>query len=61
MHKGYPMCPQSDLGVNLCLFQGELIWLLGFAISRRRIVSHAMMMALNHAPPAANPPIMSLK
>jgi hypothetical protein len=42
------------------LFQGELAWPLRFAISRRRIASHAVMTALNHAPPAANPPTTSL-
>ena len=56
---GKPHVPAIDVQSER-LSKGVLAWPLWLATSRRRIVSQPVMTALNHAPPAANPPITSL-
>jgi hypothetical protein len=56
---GKPHVPAIDVQSER-LFKDVLAWPLWLAISRRRIVSQPVMTALNHAPPATNPPITSL-
>jgi hypothetical protein len=59
--RGYckPHVPAIDVQSER-LSKSVLAWPLWLAISRRRIVSQPVMTALNHAPPATNPPITSL-
>ena len=54
MRKGYPLCPQWDLGMNVCFGVNSS------GLSGLPRHAGAVMTALNHAPPAANPPTTSL-